>query len=134
MSDRAGSASIVDTGTACVELNSDGLVVVTIRDGARQSIPDAQANLAAALSVLFGRRRPLLVDIRKAQPLDAAVRHQYCGPALAESFLALALLVEGSPLGRIMGNVYLRVAHAGIPTQLFDDERRAVEWLITHRG
>ena len=34
----------------------------------------------------------------------------------------------------MMGNVYLRIARPGIPTQLFTDEQRAVEWLIKHRA
>jgi hypothetical protein len=29
--------------------------------------------------------------------------------------------------------VYLRVAKPGIPTQLFSDETRAVDWLNGHR-
>jgi hypothetical protein len=44
-------------------------------------------------------------------------------------FSALALLVEASPLGRMMGNVYFRVARPGIPLHLFTDEACAVEWL-----
>ena len=79
-------------------------------------------------------RRPLLIDIRTAQPLDADARHHYSGQTLVERFSALALLVEGSPFGRMMGNVYLRIARPGIPTQLFSDEARAVEWLNAHRS
>lgn len=131
--DSGGLLADIDTRTARVHLNGDGLVVVRIRDGARQTISDARSNLAAALSATAGRRRPLLVDIRGAEPLDAAVRHQYSGSVLAAGFVAIGLLVEGSPLGRMMGNLYLRVAIAGIPMQLFVDERRAVEWLIAHR-
>ena len=74
-----------------------------------------------------------MVDIRRAQPLDAAVRHQYSGPTFGEGFLALAILVESSPFGRMMGNISLRVAHPGIPTQLFVDETRAMKWLIGYR-
>ena len=131
--DSGGLLSDLDTRTACVHLNGDGLVVVRIRDGARQTISDARSNLAAALSATAGQRRPLLVDIRGAQPLDAAVRHHYSGSVLAAGFLAIALLVESSPLGRMMGNLYLRLVSAGIPMQLFVDETRAVEWLIAHR-
>jgi hypothetical protein len=122
-----------DTKTAMIQLSDDGLVIVRIRDGAHQSIEDAKANLAAALTATAGRRRPLLVDIRTAQPLEADVRHHYTGETLIDFFSALALLVESSPFGRMMGNVYLRVARPGIPTQLFTDESRAAQWLITHR-
>jgi len=121
------------TKTADIHLSGDGLVIVRIHDDAYQSLEDAKMNLATALAETGGRRRPLLVDIRTAQPLDAEARHHYSGQTLVDGFLALALLVDGSPFGRMMGNVYLRVARPGIPTQLFTDQRRAVQWLIKHR-
>jgi hypothetical protein len=121
-----------NTRTALIYLRSDGLVVVNVHRGAVQSLEDAKANLAAAIAATAARRRPLLVDIRGAQPLDSAVRHHYSGKLVAEHFSALALLVERTPLGRMIGNVYLRVAHLNIPTQLFADESEASEWLIRH--
>jgi hypothetical protein len=125
---------MADTQTAAIHLSVEGLVIVRIRDGAYQSLDDSRINLATAIAATAGRRRPLLVDIRTAQPLDAEARHLYSGQTLVDGFLALALLVDGSPVGRMMGNVYLRIARPGIPTQLFTDEPRAVEWLMTHRG
>ena len=121
-----------ETKTAYINL-TDGLVVVKIRDGAYQSLEDAKTNLATALAETGGRRRPLLIDIRTAQPLDADARHHYSGQKLVDGFLALALLVDHSPFGHMLGNVYLRVARPGIPTQLFADETRAVGWLNNHR-
>jgi hypothetical protein len=122
-----------ETRTALIALNDDGLLIVRIHDGAHQSLEDARENLAAAVTETRGRRRPLLIDIRTAKPLDADARHHYSGQTLVERFSALALLVEASPFGRMMGNVYLRVARPGIPTQLFADEARALEWLNDHR-
>ena len=118
-----------DTRTARIGLSEDGLVIVRVHNGAYQSLDDAKENLAASMSQSNGRRRPLLVDIRGAQPLDADVRHHYSGQTLVDAFSAMAILVETSPLGRMMGNVYLRVARPGIPTQLFGEEARAFEWL-----
>ena len=134
----SGSLSIADlpmpdTRTAAIDLSPEGLVVVRIHDGACQSLDDARENLAASLSATGGRRRPLLVDIRTAQPLDADARHHYSGQTLIESFTAIAMLIDGNALGRMMGNVYLRVARPGIPTQLFTDESRALTWLTRHR-
>jgi hypothetical protein len=121
------------TNTARIDLNEHGLVVVRINDGALQSLADAEENLALAVAETRGARRPLLIDIRTAKPLDAAARHHYSGQTLVDRFSALALLVEASPFGRMLGNVYLRVARPGIPTQLFADETRAVTWLTDHR-
>ena len=122
-----------ETATARIGLNENGVLMVRIRNGAYQSLTDAEENLALAVSATAGRRRPLLIDIRGALPLDAAARHHYSGQILVDSFLALALLVEASPFGRMMGNVYLRIARPGVPTQLFTDEIRALEWLTGYR-
>jgi hypothetical protein len=124
---------VPDTKTARISLNREGLLVVRINSGARQSLADAKENLATAVSETAGARRPLLIDIRAAKPLDADARHHYSGQTLIESFSALALLVEASPFGRMMGNVYLRIAKPGIPTQLFAAEADAVAWLHDHR-
>jgi hypothetical protein len=122
-----------ETPTARIGLSDDGLLLVRIRDGAYQALTDAKENLSAAVAETLGTRRPLLIDIRTAQPLDADARHHYSGQMLVEHFSALALLIDGRPLGRMMGNVYLRVARPGIPTQLFADEERARQWLSGYR-
>jgi hypothetical protein len=118
-----------ETATAQIALGDDGVLVVRIRERAQQRPKDARENLDTALSEGRGRRRPLLVDITGSEPLDAETRHLYSGQTLVTGFTALALLVEASPLGIMMGNVYFRVARPGIPTHLFTDEARAVEWL-----
>ena len=120
------------TTTARINLNAQGLLIVRVNDGAEQTLDDAKENLAAAVSETGGKRRPLLIDIRTAKPLDADARHHYSGQTLVDRFSALALLVEASPFGRMMGNVYLRVARPGIPTRLFSDETQATQWLNGH--
>ena len=122
-----------ETKTARIALNSEGLLIVRINDGACQSLDDARENLAVAIAETGGARRPLLIDIRAAKPLDADARHHYSGQTLVDGFSALALLVEASPFGRMMGNVYLRVARPGIPTQLFAEEAKAITWLTDYR-
>jgi hypothetical protein len=123
-----------DTRTARIQLNDQGLLIVRVNDGAQQSLADAKENLAVAVSEARGTRRPLLIDIRRARPLDADARHHYSGQTLVDAFSALALLVEASPFGRMFGNVYLRIAKPGIPTRLFSDEMEAAKWLNGHRS
>jgi hypothetical protein len=122
-----------ETATARVVLDEHGVLTVRIRAGAHQSVANAEENLGAALAERNGRRRPLLIDIRGAKPLDAEVRHYYSGQVLIDGFVALGLLVDANPLGTMMGNVYFRVARPGIPTRLFTGEHRAHEWLKSQR-
>lgn len=119
---------MLETRAARVELQ-DGLLVVRIRPGVHQTLEDARANIDACAD-LSGRGRPgLLLDLRQAVPLDPPVRHFYTGSVVVDVCSALALLVETNPLGRMIGNVYLRVANPGVPTQVFERERKALTWL-----
>ena len=126
-------AAMRETETAIVALAEDGVLTVRIRDGAHQSIVNAEQNLAAALGERGGQRRPLLVDISQARPLEASVRHYYSGQVLVDGFTALALLVDATPLGVMMGNIYFRVARPGIPTRLFTRAAEATQWLMGYR-
>jgi len=121
-----------ETKTGRVALGADGVVTVSIEPTAKQTLDNAKENLAAALATRDGQRRPLLIDVRGGQPLDADVRHYYSGQVLIDGFTALGLLVDASPLGLMMGNVYFRVARPGIPTRLFTNPDEANGWLREH--
>jgi len=121
-----------ETKTGRVALGADGVITVSIQASAKQTLDDAKENLAAALATRDGKRRPLLIDVRGGQPLDADVRHYYSGQVLVDGFTALGLLVDASPLGLMMGNVYFRVARPGIPTRLFTNADEANRWLREH--
>jgi hypothetical protein len=119
-----------ETRAATVTVRDDGLLVVRVRRDVRQTLDDARANIEAAAAESGGSRPGLLLDITRAVPLDPPVRHFYMGSVVSDVCSALALLVEMNPLGRMMGNVYLRVANPGIPTRVFDREPKALSWLL----
>jgi hypothetical protein len=123
----------LETRTAEVELVDGRIVVTRIRQGAAQDLTDARQNLSASIAAAGGLRCPLLVDITGSKPLPAEVRHYYTGERLVGAFTALALVVEASPVGLTMGNIYLRIASPGIPTRLFTKEPDALEWLAGQR-
>jgi hypothetical protein len=99
-------------------------------------VDDAKENIAVSVEVSGGRRlHPLLVNIVDSAPLDSEVRHYYVGGAMADNFTALGLVVHGSPLGHMMGNVFFqmidRTKSAEFPTRLFADEASAIAWLTS---
>jgi hypothetical protein len=121
-------------------MDTSGCVIVRAL-GIEQTVDDARANVAAAIELAGGPRKgPLLVDITQTAPLLSEVRHYYVGGALTNNFTALALLVERSPMGRMMGNVFFRMIEAADggredvgPTQVFEDEELAIAWLASRR-
>ena len=123
---------MIETRTAHVSLEDNGagpIVAARIQPNVVQSLDDAKSNIEACIRAAGNQRCRLMVDIRKAELLSAEVRHYYSGEQLTQWFSAMALLVEASPLGRVMGNLYMRIARPGVPTQLFVDEGGAMAWL-----
>jgi hypothetical protein len=123
---------MIKTRTAEISVQhlDDGpIVAVRIQPQVVQSLDDARANIETCIRAAGNRRCRLLVDIRNAEQLSADVRHYYSGEKLTQWFSALGVLVEASAVGRVMGNLYLRIARPGVPTQLFVDEDTAMAWL-----
>lgn len=120
------------TRTAQVETTSDGIVITRILPDVEQRVSDAVENISVSAEACGARRAPIVVDLRQAKTLDAETRHYYSGKKLTESFTAIALLVPAGAFGRMLGNLYLRVASPGIPARLFDSEAAALEWSSRH--
>ena len=112
-----------------IEVESGPIVTVRILPDVLQTLDDARSNIEASVSAATNRRSRLLVDIRKAAIITAEVRHYYSGEILTQWFSAIGLLVDASPLGRVMGNLYMRIAQPGLPTRIFTDEEAAMIWL-----
>ena len=117
----------VNTRTARIEVIEDRIVVARVGDMV-QTVDDARENLEVVSRFAAPDRKPFLADIRLAKPLMPEVRRVYMGESLV-AFAAMAMLVRSTPLGRTMGNVYLKIARPAIPSKLFAQESKALEWL-----
>jgi len=120
------------TRTARVETTAEGIVITRILPDVDQRLQDAVENIAVSAEACGGRPAPIVVDLRRAMVLDAETRHYYSGKKLTESFTAIAILVPIGAFGKMMGNLYLRVANPGIPARLFDSEAAALKWSAGH--
>jgi hypothetical protein len=118
------------TRTGTVELLPTGVTVLRLLPHEAQTLDDARENVASAVKIGMPWMRPLLLDLRHAPPLEADVRRFYGGAVSGVSFLALGLLVEESPVGRMTGGLYLpRAEEAGVPARCSSDEAEALRWL-----
>jgi hypothetical protein len=107
-------------------LRPDGIVQVVWVPRVAIVLEDATATIEATTQLTSGRRSPMLVDMRDTGPQDRATRAVWARPSAPLSAVAL---IVGSPLSRMMGNLFITANRPTTPTRLFVDEASAVAWL-----
>ena len=107
-------------------LRPDGIAVVAWVPGVTALLEDAIACLEATARVTGGRRCPLLVNMVDTGPQDRRTRAEW---ARRSDLLWAVALVVGTPLSRVVGNLFLRVSRPPFPVRLFDNEESALVWL-----
>jgi hypothetical protein len=119
---------MLSTRQCTFRLDEEGIVLATMKRGARFELVDAQDALAATIEIAAGTRRLILVDIRGVQSESKEARAYFAGPEVAKCATAVGLLVE-SPVSRMIANFFLRIGTQAVPTRVFDDASLARAWL-----
>jgi hypothetical protein len=102
-----------------------------MRNGLEMTVEDAREALSVTGSFGPGGPLPVLVDARGIRSQTKEARTVFGGAEAARVTSAVALLVGISPVSRMIGNFFLRLNEPPSPTQLFSEERPAIEWLTT---
>jgi hypothetical protein len=106
----------------------DGILFGLAGEGVTASAEDAREQFEVQRKMLDGHPMPFLMDIRKARGISRQARTMFASEEAAKIFAATALLI-GSPLSRALGNFFLGLNKAQMPTRLFTDEAEALAWL-----
>ena len=123
----------VSTETGTHYLDDQGIVHTTSFQGVEETLEQAKASIVAIRQVSEGKRRPLLLDMRPIKSQKREVREYYASPEAADAYTAAAILV-GSPISKMIGNIFIGIGKLPVPTKLFSGEAEAIEWLKGHRG
>jgi hypothetical protein len=116
----------ITTRTAKISLRDDGIIqtIINLPNG-RETVADAQTNIAAVTALSPEKKRPMLVDMRAVDGIEREVRAYYSS---MEVSTARALLVE-SLVGQVIANFFIGLNKPKVPTRLFVSEAEAVAWL-----
>jgi len=122
----------VELNSLTISLGADGIVRFVVKPGAHGTLVEAEAALAAVKQLCPDRSVPVLADIRGAGSVDREARTFYSSPHVAE-IVAVAAMLVGSPVSRVIGSFFLGINRPAFPTKLFTDEDEALAWLRARR-
>lgn len=118
----------ISTVSANIKLE-DGILIVRVQPLIKQTLEMAQENLLATAKVCQGIKRPMMLDIKKAEPLQSDIRRYYSSSEAINQYLVIGVLVKASPFGVALGNFYLNMSKTVIPKKLFTKELDCLSWL-----
>lgn len=107
------------------------IVMSVTTENAELTIDDARASTDAIKKLTGNIPRPLFVDFSKIKSQTKQCRDYYTrDPQHLQTYTAVAMLVNNA-VSRVLANFFLGINKSPKPTQVFDDEAKAMAWLET---
>ena len=104
-----------------------------VHDNYTMQLEDANEIDLTIERMAAARNQPVyfLADIRQIQAGSSEAQQHFKGP-LPPSIKAIAILVKNGR-SKLLGNFFIRLNQSNIPSQLFTDRVKAIEWLLEQK-
>ncbi len=119
---------VIETPTAKMWMGEEGVVRTVYKLGATETILGIRAGFDALKKLTAGEVSPVLLDIRGLKSTDQESR-QFASSEELEVLKSATGILIGSPVSKVIGNLFLRLNKPQRPTRLFTSEAKAIEWL-----
>ncbi|MES2593046.1 MAG: hypothetical protein V4608_14280 [Bacteroidota bacterium] len=119
---------LVELRTFTTWLGDDGICYTVVKPNVEIVLEDAMANSAAIKAISSGMVFPLLVNLKAIKTISKEARDHFSMRNRTPGVTAIAMLIN-SPGSRIIGNFFLGINKPAVPTKLFNDKNKAIEWL-----
>lgn len=111
---------------------SNGIIFIEYKPRLVMNIDIAKQIVKDRLTVSNGVTRPMFLDGRGFVSMDRATMKYYKTKETIQ-YVSSAAFISGSALSTLAGNIFLSLEKPLIPTKLFTDEDRALEWLEKYK-
>ena len=121
-------SEMIETRTSQFWLDEGGILWIKTLPQAYYTLADAQKNVAIMHQLAGDQKRPVLVEMKEIKGMAGDARAYSAGDAVVSITSALAMVI-GSPLGKVLGNLWLGINKPSFPTRMFNSETEALAWL-----
>lgn len=119
---------VIETRTARVWLGGDGIIRVVSLPFTNMTLESIREVNVHLKTLCKGKKYPIFTDIRGVKSITREARLFVSSEDSVNVCSAAALLI-GSPVSKVIGNLFLGLNKPPYPTKLFSNEDEAVEWL-----
>ncbi|HRG52001.1 MAG TPA: hypothetical protein PLL00_04130 [Bacteroidia bacterium] len=111
---------------------TNGILIMEYKPGLVMNIDNARKMVSDRLKVSNGITRPLLLKARNFISMDRATMKFYKTKEVVQHVTCAAFILD-SALGTLAGNIFLALEKPLVPTKIFKDEQKALEWLEKYK-
>lgn len=112
-------------------MGEDGIARTKVKPKVEITLEDAIENTKAVTSFYKDKKFPILIDSRGIKSMSREAREHFSARGRDSKTCAYGIVIK-SPLSRVVGNFFLGINNPVVPTRLFDNEEKAIEWLKNH--
>lgn len=118
----------VDLGHSLIQLRSDGIVQINFGDNSELDLKEA-VEVIENLADLTGGKKALVLNIAGKNTSATSAAREFSASTLGLKYTIADAYVVTNLAQKILGNFYVGFNKPMIPTKIFDNEEKAVEWL-----
>ena len=109
-------------------IDDDGILRVTLFEGANVDLENIKENYKTYKSLLGERKALLLIDSRVKYTFTKEARKYAAGSEMILDRMATAFVVN-SFANKLIANIYIKFYKPVVPTKMFSSEESALRWL-----
>ena len=121
-------ANAVITNKYYTWMGSDGICRTKVKTNAEIFLQDAIENTQVVSSFYTGKKFPILIDARGIKSMTREARNHFSTNGRDSKTNSFGIIVK-SPISRVVGNFFMGINKPLVPTKLFENEEKAIEWL-----
>ena len=125
-------SEVIETTTAKYYIEND-ILFLRVKKDADFTLEAAIEGVKVRKEIQKGKKFPVLLDTRKMFQVAKEANEYGASKEVSELSSAMAILAGKSMASRIIGNFFIRFNKPFIPTKLFKEEEKAIEWLTSFK-